>query len=44
MDMNIGTLLILRYHIFSAYPPLSIKVISMGTTQGVEEPHKNGFS
>jgi hypothetical protein len=32
MDLNIGTLMVLRYHIFSAYPPLSIKVISMGMT------------
>jgi hypothetical protein len=31
MDLNIGTLMVLRYHIFSAYPPLSIKVIFMGT-------------
>jgi hypothetical protein len=31
-NLNGCTLMILRYHIFSAYSPLSIKVISMGTT------------
>ncbi len=35
MDLNIGTLMVLRYHIFSAYPPLSIKVLSMGRTHTI---------